>query len=233
MHQIGNLLKMNKITLQDEQSSKSEISDISPEIVPIERDEAQIKADIAEHGIPRKYAGCFKSSVAPAIWDRLRPFFKGASYFICGPVGVGKTHVIATMAAHVIRNNPKWYLLNGNARQSRVEWPFFVTAPDMLMEIRATFSKHVDQSESDIINHYANMRCLIIDDLGTEKTSEWTLQVLYQILNGRYVGMRQTVITSNFSINELKNRVGVRIASRLAEMCEEVELSGKDRRLQA
>jgi DNA replication protein DnaC len=75
------------------------------------------------------------------------------------------------------------------------------------------------------------MRCLILDDLGTEKVSDWVLQSMYQIINARYVQMRQTVITSNHSLEELRSRIGDRIPSRIAEMCEVFELRGKDRRV--
>lgn len=105
----------------------------------------------------------------------------------------------------------------------------FITVPELLMKIRSCFS--LDKCEETIVNKYSNVPFLVLDDLGVEKGSEWALQTLYIIINNRYSNCLQTVITSNFSIEEIGIKLGDRIASRIAGMCDVVELTGTDRRL--
>jgi DNA replication protein DnaC len=86
---------------------------------------------------------------------------------------------------------------------------------------------------------------LVIDELGKGRGSEWELSVLDELISKRYNAQRTTVFTSNFapedpsgdssqpgSVSEEKvvDRVGVRIYSRLMEMCEPVRLQGPDYR---
>jgi hypothetical protein len=80
---------------------------------------------------------------------------------------------------------------------------------------------------------------LILDDLGSEKTSEWVEETMNLIVNTRYNERRHTIFTSNYEdtpdeaaveSNEftLKERIGFRIHSRLHEMCEFLEWDGAD-----
>lgn len=75
-------------------------------------------------------------------------------------------------------------------------------------------------------------RCplLLLDDLGAAKTSEWTEELTYRLINHRYEHMLPTLITTNLPIPELRSALGDRVASRLAEMTERVILTGPDRR---
>jgi integrase len=56
---------------------------------------------------------------------------------------------------------------------------------------------------------------LYLDDLGTEKPTDWALQTLYLIIDRRYPEMMQTIISSNLNLDELSSRLGDRIASRI------------------
>jgi DNA replication protein DnaC len=84
---------------------------------------------------------------------------------------------------------------------------------------------------TSLIEKYAGKKCLILDDLGVEKTTEWSLQTLYTIIDRRYREEKQTLITSNLTLDEIAEKVGDRIASRIAGMCKVVEIKGRDRRL--
>jgi len=72
---------------------------------------------------------------------------------------------------------------------------------------------------------------LFIDDFGTEKGSEWVLETLYSIIDKKYEDVIPMIITSNLDLNALGVKMGDRIASRIAEMCDVVEMTGLDRRL--
>lgn len=75
---------------------------------------------------------------------------------------------------------------------------------------------------------------LVLDDLGTEKLSDWVQEKLYAILDWRYGQELPTLVTSNLTLAELASHYrahGPRLASRIAGMGEEVELRGRDRRV--
>ena len=79
---------------------------------------------------------------------------------------------------------------------------------------------------------------LVLDDLGSEKTSEWVEETMNLIVNTRYNERRLTIFTSNYDDTPevetetqdftLKERIGFRIHSRLHEMCEFLEFDGAD-----
>ncbi len=71
---------------------------------------------------------------------------------------------------------------------------------------------------------------LLVDDLGAAKTSEWTEELTYRLVNHRYEHLLPTVFTTNLTIRDLRDALGDRIASRLAQMTERVTLTGADRR---
>lgn len=71
---------------------------------------------------------------------------------------------------------------------------------------------------------------LLIDDLAAAKTSEWVEETTYRIVSGRYDQMKPTIYTSNLPLDQLRDAIGDRIASRLAESCTRVVLAGPDRR---
>lgn len=69
---------------------------------------------------------------------------------------------------------------------------------------------------------------LALDDIGSHKSSEWTEERLYEIVDSRYEECRPTIFTTNLPV--IAKAVGDRIASRIAEMCRVVVLKGDDRR---
>ena len=70
---------------------------------------------------------------------------------------------------------------------------------------------------------------LVIDDIGAEKASEWTAERLYTIIDHRYANCLPLIVTSNLPPSKLAEQTGERSASRLAEMCEVVAMTGTDR----
>lgn len=136
--------------------------------------------------------------------------------FIQGPTGSGKSH----LAAIAIRRFLKYPL--------RVS-----TITQMLLsrEVRRCDSA---RGEQEVIDRYVNTKVLLIDDLGVAKDTEFSLSLLYEIINGRYMNRPGgLVITSNLGLGNLAEKIGDdRISSRLAQMCKFFNLaSEKDRRL--
>jgi DNA replication protein DnaC len=80
------------------------------------------------------------------------------------------------------------------------------------------------------LERYRKLDLLLIDDLAAGKSSEWVEEATYRIINGRYEAMRPTIYTSNLPLDQLRDAIGDRIASRLAETCTRVVMEGPDRR---
>lgn len=146
------------------------------------------------------------------------------SLFVTGAFGTGKTHYAIAAIKSYVDNLPDSCFV-----EPFTHIPVFITVPDLLLKIRSTFS--LERCEEEIVDKYSNTPLFVLDDLGAEKTTEFSLQTLYIILNRRYNEQLQTIITSNLTLDEVKDKLGDRIASRIAGMCKVIELKGKDKRV--
>ena len=113
----------------------------------------------------------------------------------------------------------------------------FYDTRDLLRVIRSTYNPLVRTAEMDILRPVMEADLLVLDDLGSEKTSEWVEETMNLIVNTRYNERRHTIFTSNYEDTPddsdpecLKARIGFRIHSRLHEMCEFLEYDGADYR---
>jgi len=103
------------------------------------------------------------------------------------------------------------------------------TAPNLLAEIRATYSVKSKETEIEVMQRYSNYGILLIDDLGAEKKTDWSLSAFYSILSNRINYMKFTIITTNLTLEEL-HLWEPRIASRLGSF-QVIVMTGKDWRL--
>jgi DNA replication protein DnaC/primosomal protein DnaI len=141
--------------------------------------------------------------------------------FIHGPVGTGKTHNAAAVAI---------------AASDRGLRTVFTSAIAIFSNIRETFDG--GGSSKRALERYASCEMLVLDDLGKESSSRWSLMTLFTIVNARYEGMRPTVITSQYTLGQLRARLAstgeaetaAAIVSRIAATCADVTLSGPDLR---
>ncbi len=161
----------------------------------------------------------------PKIFESVKnEYLELRSLFLTGGFGTGKTYKAIQILKGFIKSLP---CINFTKPFGNV--PVFITMPELLMKIRSCFS--LSECEETIVYKYSDCPLLVIDDLGAEKTTEFSLQTLYIILNRRYNEQLQTIITSNLSIDEIRDKFGDRIASRIAGMCKIIKLQGKDKRL--
>lgn len=103
-----------------------------------------------------------------------------------------------------------------------------------------TFSTHLTNIRNEIdhtgerkeLAQLQSIPILVLDDVGKEKKSEWTQQILYDIINYRYEHLLPVIITTNMTADDFANYVGGATYSRLYEMTEGILMRGKDYRLQ-
>ncbi len=78
---------------------------------------------------------------------------------------------------------------------------------------------------------------LVLDELGASKPTDWVRDTMMQIIGTRYNDKKLTIFTTNYldarrapTDETLEDRVGVRLRSRLFEMCKTVHIEGEDYR---
>ncbi|MEV6035988.1 ATP-binding protein [Nonomuraea sp. NPDC052116] len=150
--------------------------------------------------------------------------------YLTGPVGVGKTHTAyAALAAWCRATNTTPFMAgydhNYGVTNRYGPTVHVVRATTLLDQLRPGAD-----GAREIVSDCQRARLLYIDDMGAEKPSEWTQERLYEVIDERYVACRPLIVTSNLPPKSLADHVGERTASRLAEMCELVPLTGSDRR---
>jgi DNA replication protein DnaC len=106
----------------------------------------------------------------------------------------------------------------------------FISVPELLDTIRLSFNDEKMKS-ADLLGSAKRTQILVLDDIGTEKPSDWVKDTLFVLINYRYLQMLPTILTTNCPQSELAQRLGDRIASRLVEMCKMVKIDDKDQRL--
>lgn len=128
--------------------------------------------------------------------------------FVYGNTGVGKTYFCYAV---------------GNTKKIKVE--NFVL---LLSEFRDYMMKGFYNEK---VKELCEADYLIIDDIGSEKVTDFVIEFIYTIVNRRYENQKRTILTTNLQFKEFGDRYGDRILSRIAEMCIMVELKGNDKRL--
>ncbi|HLI51245.1 MAG TPA: ATP-binding protein [Thermomicrobiaceae bacterium] len=154
--------------------------------------------------------------VRPA-YDAAREFAQNPDgwLFFLGSYGCGKTHLAAAIAHEVLEH-----------QNMRV---LFQVVPDLLDHLRSTFAPDRATSYDERFNSIRMADLLVLDDLGTENSTPWATEKLFQIINFRYNDRRPTIISSNRDFKDLDPR----IASRLADprICRPIYIQADDYRM--
>ena len=175
---------------------------------------------VGESGMPLKYHN-LKS-------DRNIQSYIGSprGVYLHGKAGRGKT----VMACSIMRE----IILGGicpDYSSSRNRNPIqFYSNPKLIMQLQDSFKGDGDSAFKKL-EKIARQNIIVLDDLGAEKLTDFVRQSLYFLINEREQWMKKTIITSNYSLDELDRYIDGRISSRIAGMCDIVEVGGEDRRI--
>lgn len=130
-----------------------------------------------------------------------------------GATGLGKTHLSLAIANEVIRKGMS---------------VIYVSAPQILSRLeREHFTYKYDQQE-DTFNSLLKCDLLILDDLGTEFSTQFTVSCVYNLFNSRLLEGKPIIISTNLSMTELLTTYSQRFASRLIGSCDTMEFIGHD-----
>ena len=164
----------------------------------------------ARIGIPPRFA-----ALSVDVGDLPETVARGIWAYACGPNGTGKT----TWAVSIVK--------------SLLDLGLFVRFENAQSLLR----EELDEFDG-AVSRACSCQALVLDDLGKENVTPWSVSAIYEIVDTRYREKRPTVFTSNFSRGQLAslyakaNRsTAEAIVSRLFDGTVEVDVSGRDRRL--
>ena len=117
---------------------------------------------------------------------------------LMGSYGTGKTHLAAAIANEVVSLGIE---------------TLFLTVPDLLDWLRYSYSS-TETTYEERFEEIRNIRFLVLDDLGTQNTTAWAREKLFQIINHRYTHRLPTVLTTNLALSQIDERVSSRLQDR-------------------
>lgn len=137
---------------------------------------------------------------------------QGKGLLLYGGVGTGKTFAAACIVNALI-DTGKLCLMTNFARVLNTLWSI--------------------EEKQAYIDSFNKFDLLVLDDLGTERRSEYAQEQVFNVIDSRYRAKLPLIITTNLSIEEIKKPDSVgnsRIYDRVLEMCHPVEVNGHSRR---
>ena len=191
--------------------------------------------------IPSRYAHCElenfdvmpspdrsieKAKLAAEKFVAEYPMSQSFGLLFMGPQGVGKTHLAVGIIKELIRSKSVQCL--------------FCTFPELLKEIQNSYNPVSQASELSLLQPILETEVLVLDELGAQNPSSWVRDEVSYVLNYRYNENKVTILTTNFKDEEerkdvksgitdtLSERIGVRMRSRLFEMCKTIKMDGND-----
>jgi len=190
---------------------------------PNERNRCFDMAEIDEENRPkfdqaRRFVAHIDEHLAAGTWmyifgdaERARP--RGLS-----EVGTGKSYL-----THCI----------GNELSKLKYRAIYITEDKLFEEIKSTYQRDSEESESDVLFRYQNVPILLIDDLFKSKITDWAEDKLFHLLNNRLTPGKVTIINSNYALHRIElicPKTGPAIASRILGNAIGIEMIGRDRR---
>ncbi len=142
----------------------------------------------------------------------------GENLFFCGTTGLGKTHLSTAVAKGII---------------DRGYDVVYDTAQNILSDFEhERFNRGYGDNSESATDKYFECDLLIIDDLGTEISNQFTLSCLYNIINTRINHSKSMLISTNLMQNDIRSRYSDRITSRLFGDFMVLKFVGRDIRMQ-
>ena len=176
---------------------------------------------LKDMGVPTAYRSYTFESFEKATEDQRRVYRAAESWtrdgevglFLCGPCGTGKTH-LAVAALLALRG------MGFNGR--------FVSMQELLMECRDSFRG--DKGLREVLEKVCQRSVLLLDDLGAENPTPFARETVGLLIDRVYREEKALIVTSNYDLEALAERLDVRTVDRLIYLCLPVKLTGSSYR---
>ncbi|MBQ1815435.1 MAG: ATP-binding protein [Ruminococcus sp.] len=138
------------------------------------------------------------------------------SLLMTGRTGLGKTHLSLAIANEVIKKG---------------FGVIYVSAPILMNRLEAAHFSKTDDNDAELLNVLYDCDLLIIDDLGTEFTTQFSVSTLYNIFNSRLLSGKPVIINTNLDLIALEKLYSERFVSRICGNAQKLTFIGKDIRV--
>lgn len=140
---------------------------------------------------------------------------EGKGLMLYGGTGTGKTFIAACITNALLDRGYKCLMTN---------------FPRVINTISGMY-----EGKQQYIDDLNNYQLLVIDDLAIERQTEYTAEIVQNVIDSRYLSGKPLIVTTNLTYKEFLNPVDIRkqrLYSRLKQMCLPIEVKGEDRREQ-
>lgn len=146
----------------------------------------------------------------------IQNFPDGRNLFFYGSVGAGKTFLSNCIAKELIEK--------GNL-------VLYFSAAGLIDALSGSFSEKSRESLYSTGQDLYNCDLLVVDDLGTEYTNAYVVSQLFSCINERLLRRKSTLISTNLSLEDLRNKYSERIFSRITSNYDMYKITGPDIRM--
>lgn len=140
---------------------------------------------------------------------------EGKGLMLYGGTGTGKTFIAACITNALLDRGYKCLMTN---------------FPRVINTISGMY-----EGKQQYIDDLNNYQLLVIDDLAIERQTEYTAEIVQNVIDSRYLSGKPLIVTTNLTYKEFLNPIDIRkqrLYSRLKQMCLPIEVKGEDRREQ-
>lgn len=127
----------------------------------------------------------------------------GTNLVLTGSCGTGKNHLAVSMAKNIIRNH-----------LARVE---ITDVMRLTRAVKNTWRHNSDSTEEGVLDHFASLDLLVIDEVGVQFGSPAEMTILHEVINARYESVLPTILISNLPLDQLKEFISDRIFDRVTD----------------
>jgi DNA replication protein DnaC len=167
--------------------------------------------------VPQRYRNAsfesfdaYTPSLVTALQSVRRTIEQRRGAVLTGTVGTGKTYLLCAMVREYILRERRCRLFNSN---------------DFICRVTSAYGNALEFIEENVSDHHV----IAVDDLAAERQTDAARSHLYHLINFCYTESKRLLITTNLTAQELYTREP-RIASRLSEVCEFIQIKGEDYR---
>lgn len=181
--------------------------------------EEEISAAIArgkerrlQAGIPKRYIGHTFDQFNPLNDAQIKAKSKFERLSVELETGEAKNNLIVTGGVGTGKTLLASCLIDSVVNTISCE---MVKCIDLVRNLKATWKRDSEQSETDLIEYYTSLKLLIIDEVGVQFGTDTERMFIFDVIDGRYQNELPTILISNQSVKGIGEVIGDRVIDRL------------------